>query len=243
MRTMKFMNGKRMLFAALIILTAVLLCSCVMVRARLDIRSDGGAGVDVIYALDQSYLPLVQEQIGSDPFVALKSEMTDRGLTVTDYKNGQYAGIEGKTDLNDAEKVTKLGKSMSIFNDLKIAVDKDNGKIEVAGKVDLRKVAEKMGASTLADTATALQAGDTTLTISFPAPVADHNADKMDDGGKILKWTLKTDTVNEIYASTQLAEGSVGSWPWIAIGIVGVLAVVVVLLLVIRKRKKTNDYL
>lgn len=235
-------SKKHVLFIILIILLAVLLCGCVMVRADLAIRSDGGANVDVIYAIDQTYLPLVQEKVGSDPFVNLKTEMTDKGLTVTDYKNGQYTGIEGKTDLSDAEKVTKLGKSMSIFNDLKISVDKTNGKIEVAGKVDLRKVAEKMGASTLADTATALQAGDTTLTISFPSPVTNHNADKTDDGGKTLIWTLKSETVNEIYASTSLAQGSLGSWPWVAIGVIGVLAVVVVLLLVIRKRKKTGDY-
>lgn len=213
-----------------------------MVKAQLDIGTNGGAQVDVVYAIDQTYLPLVQDKMGNDPFTTLRTEMTGKGLTVTDYNDGKYIGIEGRTSLDDAAKVTKLGKFVSVFSDLKISIDKENGTIEVAGKIDLNKIAEKMGATTLADSASSVQSEDMQLTISFPSPVTNHNADKTDDGGKRLTWILKTDNVNEIYASTKLAEGSVGSWPWIAFGIVAALAIATVLLLVIRKKKKNSDY-
>jgi hypothetical protein len=227
--------------ALLTLALIVILCGCATLTADIDIKSGGGADVKVSYAIEETSLPIIQEALGKDPFPALRESLKSADMKVSDFRDGKSLGVSGTTELKNAEDISKLGKYIPMLANLKITEDKDKKTVSLDGNVDIRQMVKDMGLEGFIKTASDLQLADLKLTVTFPSPVKDHNAQSIDNGGKTLIWRLDPSGVLNVHATTSLEEGSLGIWPWVVLGFVVLLAAGTVVLLVMRGKKKRNN--
>ena len=223
---------KRAALCAILLVLAVLLCSCMKMHIDIVWNEDNSASISTTIALTKSALSMM-EITDAEIRQQLKESLEDDGedYSFKDYSDSEYTGIVATMNVKDITKDSSANMDGLTFE----STGSGNSKTyKVSGKLSGSDIAGD--SEDMAENGIALDSIDMKITIKMPGKITSNNATEVK--GNVLTWVLDPTSTTTLSAVSEGGGGG-GSLPLILliVGIVVLVGVAVVALLLIRKNK------
>ncbi|MEK3909931.1 DUF3153 domain-containing protein [Paenibacillus sp. FSL H7-0331] len=235
------MNKKWLLF---VILSSViiLLSSCVKGDFHVTVNRDQSAELDYKLALSSQLIGLMSMNSANktDMLGELKKNFETDGYQVSQYKDGDYQGVQAKKHVKDVKEIKNVGVNQGSINaENKIDMTVDKGFIfnthHLIGNFDLSSM-KADAKDTMGLQKMMISQIDLKFTLTLPDKAEQQNASRVLDDGKTYQWDLLAGANNEVNLDIK-APNTVNVSILVAVVVILIAAIIFLLL---RRKKRAQ---
>ncbi len=193
-----------MLMALMFILTMILLNGCIKGDFHVTLNKDSSADLDYKLGMSSQLIALMSMDTKNktDLIGEMKKNFESEGFTVTQYKDGDYQGVQAKKHVADAKDIKNVGVIQKDFaNENKMNISTDKGLLfntnHLVGNFDLSTMQADPSDPTGFQKMMVSQI-DLKFTLTLPDKAEMQNASRVLDDGKTYQWDLFAGKNNDI---------------------------------------------
>jgi flagellar basal body-associated protein FliL len=231
MRKFKSGKSKNLAICVMLLILALVLCSCMKMHIDIVWNEDNSGTVSKIIAIKKGTLAMMdssEEEIRAQFREGVENDADGNyEFNVENYTDSDYTGIKATIKVKDMTTVSPA------ITDLKFRCDGD-GKNKTYTVSGAYSDAEITGGSSDLEGIEI----DMKVSIVMPGKVVSHNA--TEQKGNKLTWDMTNSAIANIQATSQPGGGSL-LWLWIVIIVVVVAGGVIVFLMLSRKKKANQQ--
>ena len=239
---------KRIKFLFVLAAVMFMMTGCMRYNASMEIKNDKSMDFKIIYAMDLSSLGELSDTSSSSSEVLTaeqKAELEKNGYKVSEYKEGNYTGVQlvySVKNIDDVSKTEDFELKLSDMLDEKA----DNNHFFIIKKGFIKntyKAVYKFDASSTSsdddksvDMTPYLKNMDLKFDVKLPNAAKSNNATKAEDDNKTLSWDLTQKSLSDI--SFEFEMYNITNICVLVGGILfGIVLVVLIVVLSTRKKK------
>lgn len=228
---------RRLVFSCLLVLFLGLLSGCVKGEFHVTVNKDDSGSVDAKMAFNSMLLGLMSE--GEDPLSEMKASMEEQGFVVSNYRDGELVGVQGKKEFKNIQDFKGLN---DMFGDGEAPIVIEKGLFtktyRIDTNIDMREMASTEGDPDMAGMENMmLNSVDIRFLVTLPVDSENHNATNTSDEGKTMEWQLTAGEDNKM----TLTASSLNTTTIVIAVLIAVAVVIGILVVVIRKKRKAEE--